>query len=109
MPLVIGTSRCPLCRSAQLQCGRLVRRAATCGRPPVQIVNSFMQPRRKPATLTARSRNLEFTTTSATDELSLPVPSRPPSADATLARFRQDIVPQLDAAYNFARFLSRNG
>jgi RNA polymerase sigma factor (sigma-70 family) len=78
----------------------------------VQIVNSFMQPRRKPAALTARSRNLgnlEFTTTSATDELSLLVQSRPPSANATLARFKQDIVPQLDAAYNFARFLSRNG
>jgi RNA polymerase sigma-70 factor (ECF subfamily) len=36
------------------------------------------------------------------------VQSRPPSTDANLARFRQTIVPQLDAAYNFARFLSRD-
>jgi RNA polymerase sigma-70 factor (ECF subfamily) len=36
------------------------------------------------------------------------VQSRSPSADANLARFRQTIVPQLDAAYNFARFLSRD-
>jgi RNA polymerase sigma factor (sigma-70 family) len=80
----------------------------------VQTMNGFMQPgrtaaaNRTPAASTARSRNLEFTPTSATDQLGLLVQSRPPSADATLARFKQDIVPQLDAAYNFARFLSRN-
>lgn len=34
--------------------------------------------------------------------------SRPASANDTLARFQRDIVPQLDAAYNFARFLSRD-
>jgi RNA polymerase sigma-70 factor (ECF subfamily) len=39
--------------------------------------------------------------------LVLLVQSRP-SGDATLARFKQNIVPQLDAAYNFARFLSRD-
>jgi RNA polymerase sigma-70 factor (ECF subfamily) len=77
-------------------------------------MNGFMQPgrtaaaNRTPAASTARSRDLEFTPTSATDQLGLLVQSRPPSADATLARFKQDIVPQLDAAYNFARFLSRN-
>src|ERR1700752_4725567 len=31
--------------------------------------------------------------------------TRPASANETLARFQRDIVPQLDAAYNFARFL----
>jgi RNA polymerase sigma-70 factor (ECF subfamily) len=41
------------------------------------------------------------------DQLVLLVQSRP-SGDATLARFKQNIVPQLDAAYNFARFLSRD-
>jgi RNA polymerase sigma-70 factor (ECF subfamily) len=40
--------------------------------------------------------------------LGLLVQSRPPGADATLARFKQNIVPQLDAAYNFARFLSQD-
>jgi RNA polymerase sigma factor (sigma-70 family) len=80
----------------------------------VQIVNGLMQPRTtaagigKPATLTARSRNLDFAPTSALDRLGLLVQSRPPSADATLARFKQNVVPQLDAAYNFARFLSRD-
>ena len=34
--------------------------------------------------------------------------SRLPSEDDSLARFKQNIVPQLDAAYNFARFLSRD-
>jgi RNA polymerase sigma-70 factor (ECF subfamily) len=41
------------------------------------------------------------------DQLGLLVQSRS-SGDATLARFKQNIVPQLDAAYNFARFLSRD-
>jgi RNA polymerase sigma factor (sigma-70 family) len=78
--------------------------------PRVQIVNGFTQPRSaagndKPGALTARSRHLEFTPTSAPDQLGLPVQ---PSEDAILARFKQNIVPQLDAAYNFARFLSRD-
>jgi RNA polymerase sigma factor (sigma-70 family) len=74
----------------------------------VQIVNGLIDPRRKPATATARGRPVEFTPTSALDQLGLLVKSRPPGADATLARFRQNVVPQLDAAYNFARFLSRD-
>jgi RNA polymerase sigma factor (sigma-70 family) len=74
----------------------------------VQIVNRFMQPRRKPAAATARGRSVEFAPTSALDQLGLLVQSGPPGADATLARFNQNIVPQLDAAYNFARFLSRD-
>jgi RNA polymerase sigma-70 factor (ECF subfamily) len=80
----------------------------------VQIVNDVMRARKiaagngKPADLTARSRHTEFTPTSALDRLGLPVQSRPPSEDAALARFKQIIVPQLDAAYNFARFLSRD-
>jgi RNA polymerase sigma factor (sigma-70 family) len=80
----------------------------------VQVVNDFMQPRRtaagngKPTALTARSRHLEFTPTSALDQLDLLVQSRPSGADAILARFNQNVVPQLGAAYNFARFLSRD-
>jgi RNA polymerase sigma factor (sigma-70 family) len=74
----------------------------------VQIVNSFMQPRRKPAAVTASDSPLEFAPTSALDQLGLLMQSRPPGTDATLARFKQSVVPQLDAAYNFARFLSRD-
>lgn len=33
---------------------------------------------------------------------------RPTDTDDGSARFRQNIMPQLDAAYNFARFLSRD-
>jgi RNA polymerase sigma factor (sigma-70 family) len=79
----------------------------------VQTVSAFVQPRgtaadnRKPAALTAKTRHPESTPTSALDRLGLLVQSRP-SGDATLARFKQNIVPQLDAAYNFARFLSRD-
>jgi RNA polymerase sigma factor (sigma-70 family) len=74
----------------------------------VQIVNRAIDPRRKPAAATARGRPVAFTPKSALDQLGLLVQSRPPAADATLARFKQNIVPQLDAAYNFARFLSRD-
>jgi RNA polymerase sigma factor (sigma-70 family) len=74
----------------------------------VQIVNDFVPPRRKPAAATACGAPLEFTPTSALDRLGLLVQSRPPGADATLARFKQNVVPQLDAAYNFARFLTRD-
>ena len=79
----------------------------------MQTVSAFVQPRataadnRKPAALTAKTRHPESTPTSALDQLGLLVQSRP-SGDATLARFKQNIVPQLDAAYNFARFLSRD-
>jgi RNA polymerase sigma-70 factor, ECF subfamily len=80
---------------------------------PFFTVSAFVQPRgtaadnRKPAALTAKTRHPESTPTSALDQLGLLVQSRP-SGDATLARFKQNIVPQLDAAYNFARFLSRD-
>ena len=74
----------------------------------MQIVNGFMQARRRPAAVTPSDQPLEFTPTSALDRLGLLVQSRPPGADATLARFKQNVVPQLDAAYNFARFLSRD-
>jgi len=79
----------------------------------VQTVSAFVQPRgtaadnRRPAALTAKTPHPESTPTSALDQLGLLVQSRP-SGDATLARFKQNIVPQLDAAYNFARFLSRD-
>jgi RNA polymerase sigma factor (sigma-70 family) len=80
----------------------------------MQIVSGFMQSRRtagdkgEPVALTAGSRHLEFSPASALEQLSLLVQSRPPSADVALARFKQNIVPQLDAAYNFARSLSRD-
>jgi hypothetical protein len=90
------------------QHGRLVRRAARRGRPRVQIVNGVTQPRRERAAAAARGRPVEFTLTSALEQLGLLVQSRPTGADATLARFKQNIVPQLDAVYNFARFLSRD-
>jgi RNA polymerase sigma factor (sigma-70 family) len=74
----------------------------------VQIVNGFSQTRRGPTAVTGSGLPLEFTPTSALDRLGLLVQSRPQGADATLARFKQNVVPQLDAAYNFARFLSRD-
>src|SRR5216684_1259816 len=65
--------------------------------------------KRKPAASTTRSRHIEFTPAiSALGQLGLLVQNRLPSEDNTLARFKQNIVPQLDAAYNFARFLSRD-
>ena len=74
----------------------------------MQIVNGVIDPRRKPAAAAARGRPVAFTPTSALGQLGLLVQSRPPGADTNLARFKQNIVPQLDAAYNFARFLSRD-
>ena len=79
----------------------------------MQIVNGLMQPgrtaanKRNPAAST--TRHIEFTPqSSALDQLGLLVQNRLPSEDDSLARFKQNIVPQLDAAYNFARFLSRD-
>jgi RNA polymerase sigma-70 factor (ECF subfamily) len=45
--------------------------------------------------------------TAATASSPAAAPARSTAAD-TLPRFQRDIVPQLDAAYNFARFLSRD-
>ncbi len=54
-----------------------------------------------------RGWHIESTpTTSALDQWGLLVQSRLPSADDTLAGFKQTIVPHLDAAYNLARLLS---
>jgi RNA polymerase sigma factor (sigma-70 family) len=54
-----------------------------------------------------RGWHIESTpTTSALDQWGLLVQSRLPSADDTLAGFKQTIVPHLDAAYNLARRLS---
>ena len=46
--------------------------------------------------------------TSALDQCGLLVQSRPPSADDTLAAFKQTIVPHLDAAHKLALILSRD-
>jgi RNA polymerase sigma factor (sigma-70 family) len=79
----------------------------------VQTVNGSMQlgrtaaDKRKPAVST--TRYIEFTPpNSALDQVGLLVQNRLPSEDDSIARFKQNIVPQLDAAYNFARFLSRD-
>lgn len=45
---------------------------------------------------------------SASSRLDHMTRARPAGANETLLRFQRDIVPQLDAAYNFARFLSRD-
>jgi RNA polymerase sigma factor (sigma-70 family) len=74
----------------------------------VHSMSRVIDPRSKPAAATARGRAVAFTPTSALDRLGLLVQNRPTGADASLTRFKQNIVPQLDAAYNFARFLSRD-
>jgi len=53
-----------------------------------------------------RGWHIESTATSALDQWGPLVQSRLPSADDTLAGFKQTIVPQLDAAYKLARHLS---
>src|SRR5882724_8958934 len=101
-----------LVAAAPQQCLIAGPRAMPLRRARVQTVSALVQPRgtaadnREPATLTA-NRDPESTPASALDQLGLLVQSRS-SGDATLARFKQNIVPQLDAAYNFARFLSRD-
>jgi RNA polymerase sigma factor (sigma-70 family) len=56
-----------------------------------------------------RGWHIESTpTTSALDQWGLLVQSRPPSADDTLAAFKQTIVPHLDAAHKLALILSRD-
>jgi RNA polymerase sigma factor (sigma-70 family) len=46
--------------------------------------------------------------TSASGRLDIVAKPRPAGANYPYGRFQRDIVPHLDAAYNFARFLSRN-
>jgi RNA polymerase sigma factor (sigma-70 family) len=53
-----------------------------------------------------RDWHIESTPTPALDQWGLLVQSRLPSADDTVAGFKENIVPHLDAAYNLARFLS---
>jgi len=56
-----------------------------------------------------RDWHIESTpTTSALDRCGLLVQSRLPSTDDALARFKQTIVPHLDAAYKLARILSKD-
>jgi RNA polymerase sigma factor (sigma-70 family) len=59
------------------------------------------------AALTTKGRTLQSTpVTMASNRMA--APARPAGGSDTLALFQRDIVPQLDAAYNFARFLSRD-
>jgi RNA polymerase sigma-70 factor, ECF subfamily len=74
----------------------------------VQIMNGVADPRRRPAAAMVSGRPVESAPTPALDQLGLLVQSGSAGADANLARFKQTIVLQLDAAYNFARFLSRD-
>jgi RNA polymerase sigma-70 factor (ECF subfamily) len=56
-----------------------------------------------------RDWHIESTpTTSALDQCGLLLQSRLPSTDDALARFKQTIVPHLDAAYKLARLLSKD-
>jgi RNA polymerase sigma factor (sigma-70 family) len=59
------------------------------------------------AVLTMNSRAMPSTPMTLASER-MATPTRPTSANDTLAKFQRDIVPLLDAAYNFARFLSRD-
>ncbi len=54
-----------------------------------------------------KSRAMESTPVTLASER-MATPTRSIGANDTLVRFQRDIVPQLDAAYNFARFLSRD-
>jgi RNA polymerase sigma factor (sigma-70 family) len=61
------------------------------------------------AAFMVESKSIEATPSiRASDQLRGSMQSRLTRVDDTRARFRQDIMPQLDAAYNFARFLSRD-
>lgn len=53
-------------------------------------------------------RSIMASMSSAPSRLDHVARARPAVANDTLLRFQRDIVPQLDAAYNFARFLSRD-
>jgi RNA polymerase sigma factor (sigma-70 family) len=84
-------------------------------REHVQTVNGLMPPgrtatdKRKPGASTTRSWHLQLTpAVSAFDQLRSLVKNRLPREDDTLARFNKTVVPHLDAAYSFARFLSRD-
>jgi RNA polymerase sigma-70 factor, ECF subfamily len=61
---------------------------------------------RAAAALTTRIRAVEAAPVILASER-MAAPSRSTPTDS-LARFQRDVVPQLDAAYNFARFLSRD-
>jgi RNA polymerase sigma factor (sigma-70 family) len=74
----------------------------------VRIVDSLTQVRPKPAAATPSDRSPQFTPAPASDQLGPLSQSSPPDADADPARFKQIILPQLDAAYNYARYLSRD-
>jgi RNA polymerase sigma factor (sigma-70 family) len=62
---------------------------------------------RAAAALTSKGRAMPSAAVTLASE-PLAAPTRSTGANETLARFQRDIVPQLDAAYNFARFLSRD-
>jgi RNA polymerase sigma-70 factor, ECF subfamily len=55
-----------------------------------------------------RGPHIESTPTSALDQWGVLVQSRLPSADDTVAGFKQIIVPEFDAAYKLARLLCRD-
>lgn len=54
------------------------------------------------------SRHIVLTTTADSSSHEMPAQRATASPDETMRRFQQTIIPHLDAAYNFARFLSRD-
>jgi RNA polymerase sigma factor (sigma-70 family) len=80
---------------------RIISGIGDCG---LRIV---MAGHRSVAALTMQSRAAESAAAPLASERPT-APTRSAGANETLVRFQRDIVPQLDAAYNFARFLSRD-
>ena len=78
---------------------------------PVSAKGSGSGPLRPPATMPSPRRpRFEVRQSSSMASASAPVSASRPSTSANdqYGRFQREIVPHLDAAYNFARFLSRN-
>jgi RNA polymerase sigma factor (sigma-70 family) len=74
----------------------------------VQTIDSLTQVRPRPAVATPSDTSREFTPARAPDQLGSLSQSSSPDVDADPARFKQIIIPQLDAAYNYARYLTRD-
>jgi RNA polymerase sigma factor (sigma-70 family) len=70
-------------------------------------LNIAMSGHRSVAAVTATGRIWQSTAVTLSAQ-PLAAPTRSAGANETMVRFQRDIVPQLDAAYNFARFLSRD-
>jgi RNA polymerase sigma factor (sigma-70 family) len=85
---------------------RIMAEIGDCG-PRIAGLRIVMAGHRAVAALTSKGRALQSAAVTLASE-PLAAPTRSTGANETLARFQREIVPQLDAAYNFARFLSRD-